>query len=65
MSAGRVIWYFLVLLEAVSIDRIRHRNVLEGLAKTNINRKRKAEISGYTHFTVIAHRMAIELGIHV
>jgi hypothetical protein len=44
---------------------ISRHNVPEGLAKNDINRKRKIEISGYTHLTVIAHRMATELDTYV
>jgi hypothetical protein len=50
----------------VAIDIIiSWRNVPEGLARIDINRERKIEISGYTHLTVIAHRMATELDTYV
>jgi hypothetical protein len=58
--------FSLIFLEAVAIDMIISRhNVPEGLAKNDINRKRKIEISGYTHLTVIAHRMVTELDTYV
>ena len=53
--------HFAVFLETVAIDAPFDANMPEGLVKIDINRK--GRISGYTHYNVIAHRIAAEVDI--
>jgi len=56
------ILHFPIFLETVAIDAPSDANMPEELVKIDVNRK--GRISGYTHYNVIAARVAAEVDIH-